>query len=64
MFNAYVVAFGGLLLLGGRLSDAFGARKIFGLGWIVLIVGSIMAGAAGNVGVEIAGRAIQVPDPR
>ncbi|MGV2901412.1 MFS transporter, partial [Microbacterium sp. AGC62] len=59
VFNAYVVAFGGLLLLGGRLSDAFGARKIFVLGWIVLIVGSIMAGAAGNVGVEIAGRAIQ-----
>ncbi|MFK3678012.1 MFS transporter [Microbacterium sp. NPDC090218] len=59
VFNAYVVAFGGLLLLGGRLSDAFGARKIFVLGWIVLIAGSIMAGAAGNVGVEIAGRAIQ-----
>ncbi|MFK0240209.1 MFS transporter [Microbacterium sp. NPDC090281] len=59
VFNAYVVAFGGLLLLGGRLSDAFGARKIFVLGWLVLIAGSIMAGAAGNVGVEIAGRAIQ-----
>ncbi|WP_431070704.1 MFS transporter [Microbacterium phyllosphaerae] len=59
VFNAYVVAFGGLLLLGGRLADAFGARKIFVLGWLVLIAGSIMAGAAGNVGVEIAGRAIQ-----
>ncbi|WP_136042367.1 MULTISPECIES: MFS transporter [unclassified Microbacterium] len=59
VFNAYVVAFGGLLLLGGRLSDAFGARKIFVLGWIVLIVGSIMAGAAGDIDVEIAGRAIQ-----
>lgn len=59
VFNAYVVAFGGLLLLGGRLSDAFGARKIFVLGWLVLIAGSIMAGAAGTVGVEIAGRAIQ-----
>jgi EmrB/QacA subfamily drug resistance transporter len=59
VFNAYVVAFGGLLLLGGRLSDAFGARKIFVLGWLVLIAGSIMAGAASNVGLEIAGRAIQ-----
>uniref|UniRef100_UPI00058BE55B MFS transporter n=1 Tax=Kribbella catacumbae TaxID=460086 RepID=UPI00058BE55B len=29
VFNAYVVAFGGLLLLGGRLSDLFGARRIF-----------------------------------
>ncbi|GAA1315805.1 MFS transporter [Leucobacter albus] len=59
VFNAYVVAFGGLLLLGGRLSDAFGARKIFTLGWIILIAGSAVAGAAGSVGAEIAGRAIQ-----
>jgi MFS family permease len=28
VFNAYVVAFAGLLLLGGRLSDLFGARRI------------------------------------
>jgi MFS family permease len=33
VFNAYVVAFGGLLLLGGRLSDLFGARRIFTTGW-------------------------------
>lgn len=59
VFNAYVVAFGGLLLLGGRLSDAFGARKIFVTGWFVLIAGSWLAGAASNVGLEIAGRAIQ-----
>ncbi len=59
VFNAYVVAFGGLLLLGGRLSDVFGARKIFVLGWVVLIAGSILAGAATTVGLEIAGRAVQ-----
>jgi len=59
VFNAYVVAFGGLLLLGGRLSDAFGARKIFVTGWLILIAGSWLAGAASNVGLEIAGRAIQ-----
>ncbi|WGW11180.1 MFS transporter [Saxibacter everestensis] len=59
VFNAYVVAFGGLLLLGGRLADVFGARKIFVLGWIILIAGSVLAGAASNVGLEIAGRAIQ-----
>lgn len=59
VFNAYVVAFGGLLLLGGRLSDVFGARKIFALGWIILIAGSLLAGAANSVGLEIAGRAIQ-----
>jgi EmrB/QacA subfamily drug resistance transporter len=59
VFNAYVVAFGGLLLLGGRLSDLFGARRIFATGWAVLLVGSAVAGLAGTVGVELAGRAIQ-----
>ncbi|AWK76937.1 MFS transporter (plasmid) [Rhodococcus oxybenzonivorans] len=59
VFNAYVIAFGGLLLLGGRLSDLWGARRIFATGWLVLLAGSITAGAAGNVGTELAGRAIQ-----
>jgi len=59
VFNAYVVAFGGLLLLGGRLSDLFGARRIFSLGWATLAVGSLVAGLAGGVGVELTGRAIQ-----
>ncbi len=59
VFNAYVVAFGGLLLLGGRLSDLFGARRIFGIGWVVLAVGSLTAGLAGNEAVELTGRAIQ-----
>src|SRR3989304_1740849 len=34
VFNAYVIAFGGLLLLGGRLSDLFGARRVFSAGWL------------------------------
>ncbi|TDE09735.1 MFS transporter [Jiangella asiatica] len=59
VFNAYVVAFGGLLLLGGRLSDLFGARRMFGLGWFILLVGSVLAGAAGTVAVELTGRAVQ-----
>ncbi|MFG2443811.1 MFS transporter [Nocardia fluminea] len=59
VFNAYVVAFGGLLLLGGRLSDLLGARRVFAAGWVVLGAGSVVAGAAGTVGVELAGRAIQ-----
>lgn len=59
VFNAYVIAFGGLLLLGGRLSDLLGARRIFAAGWVVLLAGSIVAGAAGTVGVELAGRAVQ-----
>ena len=48
VFNAYVVAFGGLLLLGGRLSDLFGARRIFAIGWVVLAAGSLVAGLAGS----------------
>ena len=59
VFNAYVVAFGGLLLLGGRLSDLFGARRIFSAGWVVLLAGSVLAGAANGVGLELAGRAVQ-----
>jgi EmrB/QacA subfamily drug resistance transporter len=59
VFNAYVVAFGGLLLLGGKLSDLLGARRVFATGWAVLGAGSLVAGLAGNVAVEIAGRAVQ-----
>ncbi|MEU0477898.1 MFS transporter [Streptosporangium sp. NPDC006013] len=59
VFNAYVIAFGGLLLLGGRLSDLFGARKVFTTGWLILIAGSIVAAAAGNAWVEILGRGVQ-----
>src|SRR4051794_5753515 len=59
VFNAYVVAFGGLLLLGGRLSDLFGARRIFSAGWATLLVGSVIAGTAKGVAAELTGRAVQ-----
>lgn len=59
VFNAYVVAFGGLLLLGGRLSDLYGPRRMFSLGWIILAAGSLTAGFAGSVGIELTGRAVQ-----
>ena len=59
VFNAYVVAFGGLLLLGGRLSDLLGARRVFAGGWAVLLAGSVLAGFASGVGTELAGRALQ-----
>ncbi|NUS57995.1 MAG: MFS transporter [Streptomycetaceae bacterium] len=59
VFNAYVIAFGGLLLLGGRLSDLFGAKRMFTAGWVVLGAGSLVAGLAGAVWVERAGRAVQ-----
>ncbi|MFJ4896473.1 MFS transporter [Streptomyces sp. NPDC088727] len=59
VFNAYVIAFGGLLLLGGRLSDLFGAKRIFVAGWTVLAAGSLVAGLASEVWVELTGRALQ-----
>ncbi|MEV0173142.1 MFS transporter [Streptomyces sp. NPDC050803] len=59
VFNAYVIAFGGLLLLGGRLSDLLGARRVFIAGWSVLIAGSVVAAAAQTAWVEVAGRAVQ-----
>src|SRR5829696_7041521 len=59
VFNAYVIAFGGLLLLGGRLSDLLGAKRIFTAGWAILAAGSLVAGLAGSPGVEIAARAVQ-----
>ena len=59
VFNAYVIAFGGLLLLGGRLSDLLGAKRIFAAGWVILAAGSLTAGLAESTTVEIASRAVQ-----
>ncbi len=59
VFNAYVIAFGGLLLLGGRLSDLLGARRVFTAGWAILAMASLVAGLAGEVWVELLGRAAQ-----
>ena len=59
VFNAYVIAFGGLLLLGGRLSDLLGAKRIFAAGWAILAAGSLAAGLAESTTVEVASRAVQ-----
>ena len=59
VFNAYVLAFGGLLLLGGRLSDLLGAKRVFIAGLLVLLGGSLVAGLADSAGLELAGRALQ-----
>src|SRR5690348_18412324 len=46
VFNAYVIAFGGLLLVGGRLADLLGARRVFATGFAVLAAASLLAGLA------------------
>ncbi len=59
IFNAYVIVFGGLLLLGGRLSDLFGARRIFTTGFVILTAASLLAGLATSQEILLAGRALQ-----
>jgi EmrB/QacA subfamily drug resistance transporter len=59
IFNAYVVAFGGLLLLGGRLADLFGPRRLFGIGFGVLTISSLIAGVATTPEALLAARSIQ-----
>ncbi|MBB5780793.1 MFS transporter [Nonomuraea jabiensis] len=57
--NAYMVPFGGFLLLGGRLGDLFGHRRIL-MGGVALFTGaSLVAGLAQNAGVLIGARAAQ-----
>ncbi|KAB2917577.1 MAG: MFS transporter [Bacteroidetes bacterium] len=59
IFNAYVILFGGLLLLGGKLSDIYGPRKIFMTGFTILTASSLLAGLAWNPSVLNAARALQ-----
>lgn len=59
IFNAYVIVFGGFLLLGGRLSDLFGARKVFMWGFAILTAASLLAGVAWSEGILNTGRALQ-----
>ncbi len=54
--SSYVLAFGGFLLLGGRLADKVGRRRIFLIGVALFIAGSVLAGAAVTGGMVIAGR--------
>ena len=59
IFNAYVVAFGGLLLLGGRLADLFGPRRLFGTGFVILTAASLVAGIATSPTTLLIARATQ-----
>jgi EmrB/QacA subfamily drug resistance transporter len=59
IFSAYVIVFGALLLLGGRLSDIVGQRRIFVIGFAILTAASVVAGLASSGTVLIAARALQ-----
>src|SRR5437870_7767308 len=57
--NAYLLTFGGCLLLGGRAGDLFGPRRIFLAGIALFTVASLACGLATSQGVLIAARAVQ-----
>jgi EmrB/QacA subfamily drug resistance transporter len=57
--NAYLLTFGGLMLLGGRLGDLYGHRRLFVAGIILFTIASLGCGLANAQGLMVAGRAIQ-----
>jgi len=59
VINAYTLAFGGLLLLGGRAADILGRRQMFILGLGLFSAGSLLAGIATSYEVLLAGRVVQ-----
>jgi len=57
--NAYTLAFGGLLLLGGRLGDLFGRRRVFMAGVVVFALASLIGGIAQTEAILLGARALQ-----
>jgi len=57
--NAYLLTFGGFLLLGGRLGDLFGHRRLFVGGIALFTVSSLACGLAGSQEVLVIARAVQ-----
>jgi EmrB/QacA subfamily drug resistance transporter len=59
VITAYAVTFGGLLVLGGRIGDLFGRRRMFVVGLVLFSLASLSGGLATSIGVLIAARAAQ-----
>jgi EmrB/QacA subfamily drug resistance transporter len=57
--NAYALMFAGFLLLGGRLGDLFGRRRLFVIGLSAFTASSLLCGLATHEGVLIGARAVQ-----
>jgi EmrB/QacA subfamily drug resistance transporter len=57
--SSYVLVFAGLMLVGGRLADVFGRRRLFLTGLTVFTLGSLAAGLASSGGMLIGFRAVQ-----
>ena len=59
LISGYAVAFGGFLLLGGRLADVYGRARLYRIGLIIFVVASISGGLAVEPGLLIASRVVQ-----
>jgi EmrB/QacA subfamily drug resistance transporter len=59
VITAYAITFGGFLLLGGRMADLLGRRRIFVLGLTIFTLASLVCGLASSAGVLIGARAVQ-----
>jgi EmrB/QacA subfamily drug resistance transporter len=59
VINAYLIAFGGLLLLAGRLGDLFGRKRVFLIGLGIFTAASVMCGLSFNQPMLITARFIQ-----
>jgi EmrB/QacA subfamily drug resistance transporter len=57
--NAYLLTYGGFLLLGGRLGDLFGARRLFLAGITLFTLASLACGLANSQGLLVGARAVQ-----
>ncbi|WP_329239141.1 MFS transporter [Actinoallomurus sp. NBC_01490] len=57
--NAYLLAFGGCMLVGGRAADRLGARRVFAFGLALFTVASAMAGLTNTAWLLLAARAVQ-----
>jgi EmrB/QacA subfamily drug resistance transporter len=57
--NAYVLTFGGFLLLGGRMADRLGGRAMLMAGLVLFALASLAGGLAANSGQLVAARAVQ-----
>lgn len=57
--NAYTLAFGGLLLLGGRVADIVGRRRVFSAGLVLFVAASLVAGLSTSPEMLVAARTLQ-----
>lgn len=57
--NAFALTFGGLLLLGGRLGDMIGQKRVSRIGLVIFVLASLLGGLAANPAMFITARVLQ-----